>query len=53
MNVQVKTIDIDYFIPKKDAVLVYMKNGKCWVCQQINTNNKSGWTKLVLKGKSE
>lgn len=52
MEVTVKTNDIDYFIEKKDALLVYMKNHKVWVCdknQQLLQSKDSLFITLKLK----
>lgn len=32
MEIKVKTNDINYCVKKQDAFIVYMKNGKVWVC---------------------
>lgn len=33
-EVYVYKTDINCFMPKPDALLVYMKNGKVWVCDK-------------------
>lgn len=53
MEVKVKMIDIDYCVKKHDALIVYMKNGKAWVCekdQKMPSDNELFVT-LKLKGK--
>lgn len=32
MDIKVKINDIDYCVEKQDALIVYMKNRKVWVC---------------------
>lgn len=32
MEIKVKINDIDYCVEKQDALIVYMKNHKVWVC---------------------
>lgn len=32
MDIKVKINDIDYCVEKEDALIVYMKNRKVWVC---------------------
>lgn len=32
MDIKVKISDIDYCVEKQDALIVYMKNRKVWVC---------------------
>ena len=34
MEIKVKSNDIDYCVKKQDALIVYMKNGKVWVCDK-------------------
>lgn len=51
MEIKVKVTDIDYCIKKSDALIVYMKNGKVWVCeidQEMPKNNEL-FTTLILK----
>lgn len=51
MEIKVKVNDIDYCVKKQDAVIVYMKNGKVWVCeinQEMPKNNELFAT-LILK----
>ena len=43
--------DIDSIVEKKDAVIVYLKNGKYWVCETIE--GIGGFYKLTLKGKCD
>lgn len=43
--------DIDSIVEKEDAVIVYLKNGKYWVCETIKEIR--GVYKLTLKGKSD
>ena len=43
---------IESFIQKNDAILVYLKSGKCWVCDKI-IEDEISYMKLSLKGKSE
>lgn len=54
MEVKIKTKDIDYYIKKSDAILLYTTKGKCWVCEKFFTNlDNPEWTTIILKGKSE
>ena len=54
MEVKIKTKDIDYYIKKSDAILLYTIKGKCWVCEKIITDlTNPEWTTIILKGKSE
>ena len=54
MEVLIKTKDIDYYIKKSDAILLYTIRGKCWVCEKFFTNlTNPEWTTIILKGKSE
>lgn len=56
MEVNVKIRDIDYFIKKNDALIVYMKNGKAWVCikdQKMSNNNEFIKLKLKTDGKGK
>lgn len=54
MEVQIKTSDIDYYIKKEDAILLYTVKGKCWVCEKFFTClDNPEWTTIILKGKSE
>lgn len=51
MEIKVKSNDIDYCVKKQDALIVYMKNGKVWVCdikQELPVTNDLFIT-LVLK----
>lgn len=34
MDIKVKISDIDYCVEKQDALIVYMKNRKVWVCDK-------------------
>lgn len=34
MDIKVKISDIDYCVEKQDALIVYMKNHKVWVCDK-------------------
>lgn len=51
MEVKVKSKDIDYCVQKKDALIVYMINGKIWVCekQQELPNSNDFFVTLKLK----
>ena len=54
MEVKIRTKDIDYYIKKSDAILLYTIKGKCWVCEKFFTNlDNPDWTTIILKGKSE
>ena len=51
MEIKVKSNDIDYCVKKQDALIVYMKNGKVWVCdieQELPVTNDLFIT-LMLK----
>ena len=51
MEIKVKSNDIDYCVKKQDAFIVYMKNGKVWVCnidQELPRTNDLFVT-LILK----
>lgn len=43
--------DIDSIVEKKDAIIVYLKNGKYWVCETIE--EVCDFYKLTLKGKRD
>ena len=43
---------IESIVKKYDALIIYLKSGKCWVCENITEENES-YIKLTLKGKSE
>lgn len=52
MYVKVKIDDINYCVQKLDALLVYMKNGKVWVCvenQQLPQSSDDLFITLKLK----
>lgn len=56
MDVTVKTNDIDYCIEKKDALIVYMKNHKIWVCdknQKLPQSQDELFVTLKLKTDSK
>lgn len=44
--------NIDSIVKTNDAILVYLKSGKCWVCEEVVINDKN-LIKLTLKGKCE
>lgn len=51
MEIKVKVCDIDYCVKKYDAIIVYMKSGKAWVCE-INQEMPQGdelFVTLILK----
>lgn len=55
MEINVRVADIDYCAKKQDALIVYMKNGKVWVCvkeQELPKNNDL-FIALKLKGKCD
>ena len=53
VKIKIKTADIDYYIEKPDAILLYTIKGKCWVCDKFFTNlDNPEWTTIILKGKS-
>lgn len=43
---------IESIVKKDDAIIIYLKSGKCWVCESI-TEDCQSYIKLTLKGKSE
>ena len=43
--------EIKTIVEKEDAVIVYLKNGKYWVCETIE--GIGGFYKLTLKGKCD
>ncbi len=43
--------EINTIVEKKDAIIVYLNNGKFWVCEQVA--EAGNFYKLTLKGKSE
>lgn len=43
--------DIDSIVEKQDATIVYLKNGKYWVCETIE--EVCDFYKLTLKGKCD
>lgn len=43
---------IESIVKKDDAVLFYMKSGKCWVCEKI-IKRESKTITLELKGKCD
>lgn len=44
--------NIDSIVKTNDAILVYLKSGKCWVCDKVIIEDEN-LIKLTLKGKSE
>lgn len=46
-----KINDIDCIVEKNNAIIVYLKNGKYWVCEKIEEIND--YYKLILKGKCD
>lgn len=55
MEINVRVSDIDYCAKKQDALIVYMKNGKVWVCEKNQAMPKSDelFITLKLKGKCD
>lgn len=52
MDIKVKISDIDYCVEKQDALIVYMKNRKVWVCdknQQLPQSQEELFVTLKLK----
>lgn len=52
MEIKVKISDIDYCVEKQDALIVYMKNRKVWVCtknQQLPQSKEELFVTLKLK----
>lgn len=49
--IMVNIVDVDCIVSKSDATIVYLKNGKYWVCERVEELNP--FLKLLLKGKSE
>lgn len=52
MDIKVKISDIDYCVEKQDALIVYMKNRKVWVCtknQQLPQSKEELFVTLKLK----
>lgn len=47
----VKIDEIDSILKKQDAIIVYLKNGKYWVCEKVIRFDY--FYKLTLKGKCE
>lgn len=43
--------EIKTIVEKEDAIIVYLKNGKYWVCETIE--GIGGFYKLTLKGKCD
>lgn len=43
--------EINTIVEKNDAIIVYLKSGKFWVCEQIV--EVGDFYKLTLKGKCE
>lgn len=43
---------IESIVKKDDAIIIYLKSGKCWVCESI-TEDCQSYIKLTLKGKSD
>ena len=39
---------IESIVKKNDVIIVYLKSGKCWVCDRI-TDDSKGYIKLTLK----
>ena len=49
VKIKIKTADIDYYIEKPDAILLYTIKGKCWVCDKFFTNlDNPEWTTIIL-----
>ena len=44
--------NIDSIVKTNDAILVYLKSGKCWVCEKV-VINEANLIKLTLKGKCD
>ena len=51
-TIEISKESIESIVTKSDAVLIYLKSGKCWVCEQI-ISNKDNTLKFTLKGKSD
>ena len=45
--------NIESIVEKKDAIIVYLKSGKYWVCEKKFMLDRGGQVKLELKGKSD
>lgn len=44
---------IESIVEKSDAILIYLKSGKCWVCDEIIPSNDNKVYKFKLKDKCE
>ena len=56
MDIKVKINDIDYCVQKEDALIVYMKNHKIWVCikeQELPQSKDELFVTLKLKTDSK
>ena len=49
--IMVAICDIDSIVKKEDAVIVYLKNNKYWVCEKVERIENI--YKLTLKGKCD
>ena len=47
----IKIEDIESILSKQDAIIIYLKNGKYWVCEKVERIENI--YKLTLKGKCD